>query len=179
MHRAFAHDWLVAAAMLGMLAGCTHQQSPASGSPIELVPGRHADARRFPMSPDSLEGRRVLLIVVPLNDVQTVYFLTGTAEWSGTELRVHLPSGGEPVIARGSRVALEGFDPAVLPRLIVPEQYPQIATLARGVDAAVAVFAPTAPTAPDAAVSLKLKTPFYGLARGAAGEVLLMQGGPD
>lgn len=159
-------------AVLFVLASCT-QQAPARPAPSAVLASRpDSAARRFPISPESLDGRRVLLIVIPTSDVRIAYFLAGTAEWGGAELRVRPAPGGAPVVVHGSRQALKGFNPAILPRLIVPDRYPQVAALAQGADAVVAVFAPAAPAA------VAVKAPFYGLAGGPGSEVLLMQGDP-
>jgi hypothetical protein len=160
-------------AVLFVVVSCA-PQPPTRPAPSAVLTSRaDSAARRFPIRPESLDGRRVLLIVIPTSDVHTAYFLAGTAEWDEAELRVRSAPGNAPVVVHGSRQALEGFDPGVLPRLIVPDRYPQVAVLAQAADAVVAVFAPTAP-----AGAVALKAPFYGLASGPGNEVLLMQGDP-
>ena len=125
------------------------------------------------MSPESLDGQRVLLIVILASDVQTAYFMAGTAKWTGEELQVQSSPETAPVIAIGARVALQGFNPELLPRLIVPRHFPQVAKLANGVVAAVVIFAASAP-----ARALALDAPFFGLASGKDNQVFLMQGDP-
>jgi hypothetical protein len=126
------------------------------------------------MPAQSLTGRRVLLIVIPVTAPNTAHFFAGTARWTGTALEVRPTGADAPIDARGSDESLEAFDPAELPSLMDPEAYARVAELATGVDACVAVFAPERP-----ATGLVLEAPFLGLARGAAGEVLLMRGEPD
>jgi hypothetical protein len=123
---------------------------------------------------DALTGRRVLLIVIPTTAPHAAHFVAGTARWSGGALEVRPTPAAAPVIARGSAEELTAFDPAVLPSLIEPQVYPRVAALAAGVEACIAVFAPEPPVG-----GLVLEAPFFGLARGAAGEVLLMRGDPD
>ena len=141
--------------------------------PAQDYSGMHGEPR-FPMPAQALSGRRVLLILIPMTAPNTAHFITGTAQWTDTALEVR-PSGADvPIVARGSSAALEAFDPGVLRELILPEVYPRVAALAAGIEACVAVFVPQSP-----AVGLRLEEPFFGLASGAAGEVLLMRGDPD
>jgi hypothetical protein len=135
--------------------------------------GGESSTRKFPMSPESLDGRRVLLIVIPASAARTACFLTGTAKWTGEDLEVQSAPDSAPVVAKGTRVALQGFNPALLPRLIVPSDYPQVAQMAQGVAAAVAIFAPSAPEG-----AMTLESPFFGLAHGKDNQVFLMQGDP-
>jgi len=128
---------------------------------------------KFPVKPESLDGKRVLLIVIPRNTLQTAYFVAGIASWTGDELQVRSSSEAAPVVAKGARVTLQGFDPALLPRLIIPRYYHQVADVAKGAVACVVIFAPTAPVG-----ALALRAPFFGLASGKDDTVVLMQGDP-
>jgi hypothetical protein len=128
---------------------------------------------KFPMEPDSLDGKRVLLIVIPSNASHTAYFVTGVASWTDEELKIRSSPEAAPIVAKGTRVALQGFDPALLPRLIIPSYYHQVADVANGAVACVVIFAPSAPVG-----ALALRDPFFGLASGKDRQVLLMQGNP-
>ena len=123
----------------------------------------------FPVPLIDLDGQRVLLIGVVLA-ARRACFVTGTAQYTGAELRVNR-AGGDSVVAGGTASALQGFDPAVLPRLIVPEHRGFVLSQAAGVVACVVAAIP-APF-PDAIV---LDEPFFGLAmNGETGDVFLMQ----
>lgn len=125
------------------------------------------------MSPETMDGRRILLIAIPEDAMDSAYFLAGTAQWTGTELRVRAGTDTAAEVVRGSRAALSGFSPATLPRLVLPRYYPQVAAIATEVEACVVVTVPTAPR-----TGFALSEPFFGLAMGRDGKVLLMQGDP-
>src|SRR3712207_6397689 len=94
----------------------------------------------FPLDVEELDGRRVLLILVPYERKQVAYFAAGPARWTGAGLRVEYDPAHPAAVARASRAALRGFDPAVLPRLIVPEHRPAVLAAAGEVSACVVAF---------------------------------------
>jgi hypothetical protein len=124
----------------------------------------------FPIPPADLAGTRVLLIGVIAPNGRRACFVTGVAQYNGAELQLHRP-GEDPAIVASTASALQGFDPAALPRLIVREHRGPVLAQAVGVTAC-AVIALDAPL-PHAIV---LDDPFFGLAHdGATGEIFLMQ----
>lgn len=126
----------------------------------------------FPMPPAELDGGRILLIEVSESDTSRASFLAGVAHWTGSALRVE---GAEQTVeASGSERALAGFDPALLPRLVVPHALPPIEALAAGVRACVVTLSRS-----PSHRSLAVRQPFFGLALGPDREVFLMQGDPD
>ncbi len=129
--------------------------------------------RQFPMSPETMDGRRILLIAIPKDAMDSAYFLTGTAHWTGAALQVRVGTDTMAVVVRGTRAALSGFSPATLPKLILPPYYPRVAALAGQVEACVVATVPTAPRA-----GLVFSRPFFGLALGRDGEVFLFRGDP-
>jgi hypothetical protein len=133
-----------------------------------------ANVPKVPESVEALEGRRVLLIIIPERTPQTAYFIAGAAHWTGEALEVRPSPGAAAVVARGTPQALRPFRPTMLPKLIVPEHAAKVKALARGATACVVVFAAKAPS-----VGVALETPFFGLMRGADGKALLMQGDPS
>ena len=125
------------------------------------------------MAVEALDGRPVLLILASRTAPEGA-FIRGVASWDAPAGRLSISpaSGGAPVLVDGSREALRGFDPAVLPRLIVDKYRDAVLVLAAGVEACVAAFSEEAPA--GAASFLR---PFYGLAGNVrTGEVLLSQG---
>jgi hypothetical protein len=126
----------------------------------------------FPADPESLESRRVLLILVAEEAPWTAAFVTGIAHW--LEGRFSLMCGQPPIAFEvpGTREALAGFDPAILPRLIVPKHSPTVLALAEGVDACVSAFCTAVPPG-----ALTLASPFFGLGKNTStGACLLFQG---
>lgn len=119
-----------------------------------------------------LADRRILLILVSRTDPRAARFVAG---------RVNVADGlGSVETSSGTRVELEadvaglrGFDPAMLGSLIVPRHYPDVAALADGVEACVAIFSAAEPAGAHVA-----RNAFYGMAVDARGGVLLMQGDP-
>lgn len=133
-----------------------------------------ANSPKVPESAQGLEGRRVLLIIIPEHAPRTAYLVAGAAHWTGAALEVRPSPGAAAAVARGTPKALRPFSPTTLPKLIVPEQAARVAALARGVTACVVVFAAETPR-----VGVAVEAPFFGLARGRDGEALLMQGDPS
>lgn len=158
----------------GLLSACAHPTSTTVPRPAVKGAMVNQAPRQFPMSPETMDGRRILLIAIPEDAMDSAYFLAGTAQWTGTDLRVRAGTDTADEVVRGSRAALSGFSPATLARLILPRYYPQVAALATQVEACVVVVVPTAPR-----TGLALSQPFFGLAMGRDGEVLLMQGDPS
>lgn len=129
----------------------------------------------FPVDPEALDGRRVLLIVVAEESPWAASFVNGIAHWR--EGRFSLTCGQPPAAFQvpGTREALLGWDPALLPRIIVAKHAPTVLAVAQGVDACVSVFATCLP---PGAVTLPL--PFYGLGKNTVtGACLLFQGEPE
>lgn len=158
--RARSVSRLIAATSLLLLGACA-------------VPARRSPTAEFPHAPESLHGGRILAIVVSQTDPDRAYFIAGTATWTGATLEVRVHPDSTPVVLRGPRGALEGFDPALLPRLVQPNALPAVRELSRGAVAGVAVLGPDLPPG-----ALMLVRPFFGLATSRTGEVLLLQGDP-
>lgn len=154
-----------------VIFGCAYPKSTTVPEPTVSDALVSPAPRQFPMSPEAMDGRRILLIAIPEDAMDSAYFLAGTAQWTGADLRVRAGTDTTAAVVRGSRAALSGFSPATLPRLILPRYYPRVAALATGVEACVVVAVPTAPP-----TGLALSHPFFGLAMGRDGEVFLMQG---
>jgi hypothetical protein len=127
----------------------------------------------FPVAGKSLSGHRILLIVIPVSSPNENHFFVGTARCNGEAISIKNDSVETPLIAAPNE-ALRGFDPAVIPRLVVPEHLAQVATLLDRVEACVAVFAESAPQG-----GVAITEAFYGLGQGASGEPLLFQGDAD
>jgi hypothetical protein len=99
-------------------------------------------------------------------------FVTGVAHW--VDGRFFIMCGQPPAAfeVRGTREALVGCDPAMLPRIILPQHATTILALAEDVDAYVSAFGTEVPPG-----ALTLASPFFGLAKNnATGECLLLQG---
>jgi hypothetical protein len=125
----------------------------------------------FPISADGLSGLYVLLIVIPLDSPHEAYFYVGTAVWDRRS--IFLINDAEERLVRipVSAEALSGFDPAVLPNVLVPRIFQELAPSLTEVEACVAVFSDTAPAGASA-----YRSAFFGLAKGSNGMPLLMQG---
>lgn len=127
----------------------------------------------FSVEGERLSGLQILLIVIPRSAPREAHLTAGTALCDGHEIIVN--SGGRRTPSLPApRESLVGFDPAILPRLIVPRQYARLQPLLHGVVACVALFADVAP-----AGALVLHDAFFGLGEGAAGQPLLFQGSPE
>ena len=128
---------------------------------------------RFPIPPAELSGLYVLLMVIPLDSPRDAYFFVGTAVWDRRS--IFLINDAEERLVRipVSAEALQGFDPQVLPNVLIPRLLEELAPTLGEIEACVAVFAETAPAGAPANHNA-----FFGLARGAKGEPLLMQGDP-
>ena len=125
----------------------------------------------FPIPPADLDGERILLIGVVMPAARAACFVSGTARYTGSELRVH-GAAERPAVAAGSGAALQGFDPAVLPHLIVRHHRDMVLARAAGVTACVVAAVPE-----GLAGAIVLDQPFFGLAmNGTTGEIFLMQG---
>src|SRR5205085_3626085 len=111
-------------------------------------------------------------IVIPLDSPHDAYFFIGTAVWDRRS--IFLVNDAEERLVRipVTAKALQGFDPLVLPNVLMPRVLAELPPLDE-IEACVAVFSETAP----AGVSARHNA-FFGLARGARGEPLLMQGDP-
>lgn len=125
----------------------------------------------YPVAPSDLDNRPILLIQVLESDPRRAFFLSGFARWTGHGLRVR--SGRFEVPAWGTARALSGFDPALLPALIVPEILDDVSDLAKGVDACVVSL-----TADPPVTGIERRDAFFGLALGSEGQIFLMQGDP-
>lgn len=122
-------------------------------------------------------GRRVLLIVIPRSAVHDAHFFVGIAQHNGAGIYVRDDAGRCTPSFLVPAEELRGFDPTVLPNLIVPEHYPRLAQLIgsdRALDACLAVFAESPPGG-----GLILQHAFYGLGESATGQPLLFQGDPE
>lgn len=129
----------------------------------------------FPLPPEALDDQRVLLIGFVEADTRNAYFVVGIASWSGTRLRVaydpHLPS----VEPTGTAAAWRGFDPQVLPKILLPKALHRVEPLLGDVAACVVAWMPEPIPA-----ALVIANAFFGLAANPeTGEVFLMQGDPS
>lgn len=125
----------------------------------------------FPIDPEALDSCRVLLILVAEKPPWTAAFVTGIAHWR--EGRFFLMCGQPPAAFEvpGTRDALVGWDPAILPRLLVSPHATTVLTLAEGVEACISVFGTVVPPG-----ALTLAKPLFGVAKNnATGECLLFQ----
>jgi hypothetical protein len=127
----------------------------------------------FPIPANELTGLYVLLMVIPLDSPHDAYFFVGTAVWDRRS--IFLVNDAEERLVRipVSADALRGFDPQVLPKVLMPRVLEELAPALTEIEACVAVFAESAPAGAPA-----YHNAFFGLARGAKGEPLLMQGDP-
>jgi len=127
----------------------------------------------FPIPANALTGLYVLLMVIPLDSPHDAYFFVGTAVWDRRS--IFLVDDAEQRLVRipVSAEALQGFDPQVLPNVLMPRVLEELAPRLGEIDSCVAVFADTAPAGAPAHHNA-----FFGLARGTKGEPLLMQGDP-
>jgi hypothetical protein len=126
----------------------------------------------FPLDPEALDGWQILLIVVAEDEPWTAAFVTGLAHWREGRLFVTCGQSPNEFEVRGTREALAGCDPTILPRIIVPQHVTTVLALAQGVDAYVRVFGTAAPPG-----ALTLAYPFFGLAKNSStGECILFQG---
>jgi hypothetical protein len=159
MHSRRLHRVVIATSVF-LLGGCA--------APVQRAP-----AAAFPRAPEALNGERILAIVVSQTDPDRAYFVAGTAAWTGATLEVRVHPDSTPVVLRGPRTALDGFDLALLPRLVQPNVLAAVSELSRGAIAGVVVLGPDLPSG-----VLTLVRPFYGLSTSRSGEVFLMQGYP-
>jgi hypothetical protein len=118
---------------------------------------------------ENLSGRQILLIAIPRSAVHQAHFFTGTAEMDETGVGLRTKHGSVPRFSAPS--ALRSFPPSMLSKLVLSEQYAKLKPLLMGVEACVPVFADSVPGG-----GLVLDDAFFGIARGASGEVLLFQG---
>jgi hypothetical protein len=127
----------------------------------------------FPIPADELTGLYVLLMVIPLDSPHDAYFYIGTAVWDRRS--IFLVNDAEERLIRipVSAEALQGFDPQVLPNVLVPRVLEELAPKVTEIEACVAIFSATAPAGASAH-----RGAFFGLAKGANGMPLLMQGDP-
>jgi hypothetical protein len=126
----------------------------------------------FPMPVEGLDGKWLLAIAIPKDEPSTAFFVKGLATWTGSELRIVANRASAPLVLGGSPAALEGFNPAVLPKVIVSAHRSAIVALAAGVTACVVAFVDQPPL--DA---LEIERVFFGLSMNEhTGEVYLMQG---
>lgn len=125
------------------------------------------------MKVETLDGRPVFLILVARNAADAT-FLPGVASWDALNERLSLtPSTRGPVLSvAGTPEALKGFDPTVLPRLIVAEFRDAVLALAAGAEACIVAFSDALP-----AGAATYRYPFFGVgANTRTGEVFLFQG---
>lgn len=127
-----------------------------------------------PLSLADLHGRRILLLLVPLDAPRRTLVVAGDAEWTGEALLVRHSADEPPVVAHGPAGALWGFAPQMLPRLMLPAALAAVQPLVADVSACLAIFSDAEPRG-----ALALDRAFYGLGGGADGSVLLFQGTPD
>ena len=127
----------------------------------------------FPIPANELTGLYVLLMVIPLDSPHDAYFFVGTAVWDRRS--IFLVNDAEERLVRipVSADALQGFDPQVLPNVLMPRVLEELAPALTEIEACVATFAESAP-----AGAPPQHNAFFGLAKGAKGEPLLMQGDP-
>jgi hypothetical protein len=127
----------------------------------------------FPIPADELTGLYVLLMVIPLDAPRAAYFYVGTAVWDRRS--IFLINDAEERLVRipVSADALQGFDPQLLPNVLVPRVLEELVPRIAEIEACVAIFSDTAPAGAPA-----YQNAFFGLARGVKGEALLMPGDP-
>jgi hypothetical protein len=120
---------------------------------------------------NNVEGRRILLIVLPRNALQMAYFFVGIAELDDEGITLRGKSGVRVVYVSARRHAIDGFPADVLPSLIVSEHYPAVAALAVGVEECAATFSPREPVG-----GLAIRDAFFAFGEGATGQPLIFQG---
>jgi len=126
----------------------------------------------FPIPVKDLDGRQVLAIAIPKSRPSLAVFVAGVATWTGRELHVTPERAGLRLVLDGSPATLRGFNPAVLPKLIVPPHRSAVVALAVNAIACVVAFVDQPPPG-----SLQIEEAFFGLAANEnTGEVFLMQG---
>ena len=124
-----------------------------------------------PIPASSLDGCRVLLILLGRANPDNQYLLAGTARWTGSKLEVHGDGAGAPVPIPLVHAERSSFEPAMLPRLIGAEEHEAMAMrLAAQVYCCI-------PTLVDEPPDGALPTPglIGGLGMGGDGELFLMQ----
>jgi hypothetical protein len=129
----------------------------------------------FPLPVEALNDRRILFIGVDAAHPHCAYFVVGVAQWTGSELRVAYSPNAPSAVPNGTPSAWSGFDPAILPNVLMPDAWRHVEPLGRDVEACVVAW-----VSQPLAEALALPDPFFGLAAsGHTGGVLLMQGDPS
>jgi len=129
----------------------------------------------FPLPAEALDGQRVLLIGLVRTDARNAYFVSGVASWSDQRLSVAYDPMVPSLKPLGTPLAWRGFDPCVLPDILLPKAWRRVEPLASGVAACVVSWLPD--SVPSALV---IGNAFFGVAtNGATGEIFLMQGDPS
>ena len=129
----------------------------------------------FPLPAEALDGQRVLLIGLVRTDPRNAYFVSGVASWSDQRLSVAYDPMVPSLKPLGTPLAWRGFDPCVLPDILLPKAWRRVEPLASGVAACVVSWLPD--SVPSALV---IGNAFFGVAtNGGTGEIFLMQGDPS
>jgi hypothetical protein len=157
------------AALLASLAGRIYHDAPQqNANPL----GDQLLSIVFPLTLAQLDRQRVLLIAIPASSPRMACFASGAATYEDGRLRVAYATDRPDAVVDDSRQSVRGFDPTVLPRLIVAAQRNKVLQLARGSTACVAASVPS--PLPGA---LNIEDAFFGLSMNQlTGEVFLMQG---
>lgn len=114
----------------------------------------------------------MLAIAIPRDHLATAFFVTGIAQWTGSELQVTYDDARAPLILTGSPAALSGFDPSTLPTLIIAPHRADVLPMANDVAACVVAF-----TSSPLRDAVRFDAPFFGLAMNRSTEqIFLMQG---
>ena len=116
-----------------------------------------------------LDGKRVLVLFLEKSGGTSV--LTGLARWNGASLFVNPRPSAPEVPITTHAVERDGFDPAVLPKLVGDEKYVALA------EHYATDVAWCAPMLVDEAPDIADRVPGFlgGLAMGGNGELYLMQ----
>jgi hypothetical protein len=131
--------------------------------------------RMFPRPVEALDQQRVLFIGLVADDPHNAYIVVGRAAWTGAQLRIAYDVRRPIIEPSGTPPAWRGFDPAVLPEILVPEAWRRVEPLVDDVVACVVAWV----SAPLPA-ALVLVEPFFGVAENReTGEIFLMQGDPS
>ena len=128
----------------------------------------------FPVPVEALDGQRVLLIALVAAEPRNAYFVTGKASWSGERLRIAYDASWRSAEPTGTAAAWRGFDPRVLPTILLPDAWRRIEPLARDVAACVASWLAEPPRS-----ALVISDAFFGMASNRdTGEIFLMEVDP-
>lgn len=123
------------------------------------------------MRPDELVGKRVLVLLLSASESARQALFCGTVRAVGADIVVTDKETGGTIQVPGIDVQRDGFAPSILPRLVEPDRYLELAkSLAEAVAWCIPVLTPDRPAGAHEAPDF-----IAGLVLAQDGRVLLMQ----